>query len=147
MVKKRTSDPWMPAPAYSATLKGVGVNLLVSDVAAAVAFATEVLAAEVVYSDPDFAVLRAAGGEWILHADHTYEDHPLSGFVAGVEGRGIGAEIRLHGIDPDAAEQRARDHGYTVLAGALDKAHGLREAYILDPDGYCWVPDVPLNGG
>lgn len=147
MVKKRTNDPWMAAPAYSATLKGVGVNLLVSDVAASVAFATEVLAAEVVYSDPDFAVLRAAGGEWILHADHTYEDHPLSGFVASAEGRGIGAEIRLHGIDPDMAERRARDHGYTVLAGALDKAHGLREAYILDPDGYCWVPDVPLIEG
>ena len=26
---------------------------------------------------------------------------------------------------------------------ATDKPHGLREAYILDPDGYCWVPGRP----
>ena len=65
--------------------------------------------------------------------------------VANVEGRGAAAEFRLHGIDLDKAEANARTQGYTVLAGALDKPHGLREAYILDPDGYCWVPDVPLN--
>jgi hypothetical protein len=29
-----------------------------------------------------------------------------------------------------------------VLAGSLDKAHGMREAYILDADGYLWVPSV-----
>jgi catechol 2,3-dioxygenase-like lactoylglutathione lyase family enzyme len=145
MAKKRTGDPWMPAPKYGASLRGLGVNLLVSDVAASVAFAQSVLGAETVYADPDFAVLRLEGSEWMLHADHTYENHPLSGFVAGAEGRGIGAEIRLHGVDPDAAETRARAGGYTVLAGALDKAHGLREVYILDPDGYCWVPDVPVS--
>jgi len=31
------------------------------------------------------------------------------------------------------------------LAGALDKPHGLREAYIIDQDGYLWVPGVPLT--
>jgi hypothetical protein len=30
------------------------------------------------------------------------------------------------------------------LAGALDKPHGLREAYIIDQDGYLWVPGIPL---
>ena len=54
-------------------------------------------------------------------------------------------ELRLHGRDPDAAEARARELGYTVLAGALDKPHGLREAYIVDGDGYLWVPDVPTE--
>ena len=58
---------------------------------------------------------------------------------------GADAEFRLHGIHLDEAEANARTRGYIVLAGALDKPHGLREAYILDPDGYCWVPDVPLN--
>jgi hypothetical protein len=29
-----------------------------------------------------------------------------------------------------------------VLSEAADKPHGLRESYILDPDGYCWVPAV-----
>jgi hypothetical protein len=30
-----------------------------------------------------------------------------------------------------------------VVAGPTNKPHGLREAYILDPEGYLWVPDVP----
>lgn len=144
MAKKRTGDPWMPAPKYGASLKGLGINLLVTDVAASVAFGESVFGAQCVYADPDFAVLRLDTMEWMLHADHTYNKHPLAGFVANREGRGAGAEFRLHGIDPDQAETRARDAGYTILAGALDKPHGLREAYILDPDGYCWVPDVPL---
>ncbi|MEK9723362.1 MAG: VOC family protein [Rhodospirillaceae bacterium] len=141
MVKKRTGDLWMPAPAYAKTLAGLTVNLLVADIERAVAFQTEVLGAEVVYADPDFAVLRACGAEWQMHADHTYADHPLSGSLTA-EPRGIGAELRLHGCDPDAAEAVARSRGDVVLAGTMDKPHGLREAYIVDPDGYLWVPDV-----
>ncbi|MBT5811481.1 MAG: hypothetical protein HOI19_13995 [Rhodospirillaceae bacterium] len=149
MVKKRTGEPWMPAPAYGQGLSGLSVNFLVSDVAAAGTFAETVLTAKAVYADPDFAVLRIAtetcAAEWMLHADHTYAEHPLSGFIKGKTGRGIGAEFRLHGLDPDGAEGRARAAGYTVLAGAADKAHGLREAYILDDDGYCWTPDRPVT--
>jgi uncharacterized glyoxalase superfamily protein PhnB len=81
----------------------------------------------------------------MLHADHTYLDHPLQGSLGAGEARGIGAELRLHGRDPDAAEAAARAGGFTVLAASRDKPHGLREAYILDPDGYCWVADVPLK--
>lgn len=145
MAKKRIGDPWMPAADYSRTLQGLSLNILVADIAASVAFAKTVLLAEVVYEDPDFAVLTRDGASWILHADHTYDSHPLVGFVSGTEGRGAGAEFRIHSLDPDAAEQRARDAGYTILAGAADKGHGLRESYILDPDGYCWVPDVPVE--
>ena len=57
-MKKRTGDPWMPAPTYGRTLSGLTVNLVVRDVARAVDFARVVLAAEIVYADPDFAVLR-----------------------------------------------------------------------------------------
>ena len=60
--------------------------------------------------------------------------------------RGAGIEIRLHDHDPDAAAVTAEGLGYTVLAGAADKPHGLREAYIADPDGYVWVLDRPLAG-
>jgi len=140
MAKKRTGDPWMPADAYGRSLGGFGVNLLVTDVAAAVAFATEVLGATLVYADPDFAVLRHGDGEWMLHADHAYDGHPLSGIARAAEGRGAGVELRLYGCDPDRAEAAARAAGHTVLAGAADKPHGLREAHLLDPDGYCWVP-------
>ena len=34
---------------------------------------------------------------------------------------------------------------YTVLQAPVDKPHGLRETYIVDPDGYIWVPDVPIR--
>ena len=143
-MKRSTTDPWMPAPAYGRSLEGLTVNLLVRDVDEALAFHREVLGAEVVYSDPDFAVLRRGAAEWMLHADHTYSDHPLRGSLEGDLVRGIGAELRLHGRDPDEAEAAARRLGYTVLDGAADKPHGLREAYLIDADGYLWVPDVPL---
>lgn len=143
MAMKRTGTPWMPAEEYGRSLTGLGINLLVRDVAASVEFAKTVLGAEPVYADPDFAVLRHGDAEWMLHADHSYEDNALHGFVAGLEGRGVGVELRLHHCDPDRAEAAARADGYIVFAGAADKPHGLREAYILDPDGYCWVPDSP----
>ena len=41
-MKKRSGEPFMSAPDYGRSLRGFGVNLLVSDVARAVAFQTEV---------------------------------------------------------------------------------------------------------
>ena len=145
MVKKRIGDSWMPAPEYGRSLTGLGVNLLVREIDPAVVYQTEVLGAEIVYADPDFAVLKGYGSSWMLHADHTYSDHPLRGSLGPTEARGIGIELRLHGCDPDAAEARARACDGIVLAGAMDKPHGLREAYLIDPDGYIWVPDIPLS--
>ena len=68
------------------------------------------------------------------------------GLVQGIEGRGAGVELRCYGIDPDAAEARARAKGHTVLAGSEDKPHGLRECIILDDEGYAWVPGRALSG-
>jgi len=143
-MKLRVGDPWMPAPEYSRTLKGLTINLLVKEIEPALNFAQEVLAAKVVYSDPDIAVLSANGAEWMMHADHTYDKHPMGGTVSSGEARGAGAEIRLHGCDPDAAEQAAQNGGYEVMSPATDKGHGVRETFIRDQDGYVWVPDVLL---
>ncbi len=143
-MKKRTGTPWKPAGEYSKELGGLTVNLLVRDMPRATAFAREVLQATIVYEDPDFAAVEGAGTKWCLHADHAYSDHPLSGSLAETLIRGIGAELRIIGLNPDAAEARARAAGYEVLAGSLDKPHGMREAYILDPDGYLWVPSITL---
>jgi catechol 2,3-dioxygenase-like lactoylglutathione lyase family enzyme len=140
-MKKRIGEPWMPAPACSATLAGITLNLLVRDIEASVAFATGVLGATAIYKDPDFAALRNSAGEWCLHADHTYDGHPLSALLGEPGTRGRGAELRVHGYSPDAAEAAARARGDRVLAPATDKGHGLREVYILDPDGYTWVVD------
>ncbi len=100
--------------------------------------------AAVVYADPDIAVLRHQGAEWMLHAFHTYDAHPLyREFLAGPAGPS--PELRLHGRDPDAAEATARRLGYRVAAATADKPHGLRECFVFDRDGHLWVPDVPLE--
>jgi len=143
-MKLREGDPWMPADDFGRTLKGLGVNLLVMNIGAALPFQTQVLDATVSYSDPDFAVLRRGGAQWMLHADHTYRDHPLSGSLSADIARGIGAELRLYERDPDDAEAKARDLGFTIFAGAMDKPHGLREAFIIDGDGYMWVPSAVI---
>jgi len=144
-MKRRKGEPWMPAPDYGRSLKGLTINLLVRDIQAALPFHTHVLGASVVYSDPDFAVLRRDDAEWMLHSDHTYDRHPLSASLKPDIARGIGTELRLHGCDPDRAEIKARELGFAVLARAEDKPHGLREAYLVDGDGYVWVPDVALR--
>lgn len=144
MSKKRTGDPWMPAPRYARTLEGLTVNLLVRDIAAALPFHRQVLGATLIYSDPDIAVLRGTDAEWMLHADHTYDAHPLHAALVKATTRGLGAELRLHGRDPDEAEKHARRLGFDVIEASADKAHGLREVFLRDADGYVWVPDVPL---
>jgi catechol 2,3-dioxygenase-like lactoylglutathione lyase family enzyme len=142
-MKRRTGEPWMPAREYGRSLKALTVNLLVRNMDKALHFQREVLGVAVVYADPDFAVLRGYDAEWMLHADHTYQGHALEAVIAGAARRGAGIELRVHGCDPDAAEAAARRLGYAVLAGSTDKGHGLREAYLVDADGYVWVPDVP----
>jgi len=141
---KRTNTPWMPAPDFGASLSGTGLNLLVHEIEPVTRFVTRVLGAHIVYEDPDFAVFTVSGGQFIVHADHTYQDHPFSASVSGLEARGAGLEIRLYDLDPDSCETNARNHGYPVLDGSTDKPHGLREVFILDPEGYCWVVSKPL---
>ncbi len=145
-MKLRTGDAWMPAHKYGQSLKGLTVNLLVRDIDNALVFQRKVLDATVVYSDPDITVLKGFGAEWMLHADHTYDEHAMQKVITGVDQRGADLELRLHGCDPDQAEAAARCLGFEVLAAATDKkAHGLREAFLVDSDGYVWVPDVPLR--
>lgn len=141
----------MPAADYGRSLRGFGVNLLVRDIAKATAFQVDVLGADIVFQDRDFAVLsrRDANGsahQWMLHADHTYADHPLLALTGDGAVRGAGVELRLYDHDPDSAEARAQARGDHVLAGSADKPHGLRECYLVDPDGYVWVVGRTIGG-
>ena len=144
-MKKSTKVPFMPAEEYGHSLKGFGVNLVVREVVPAVAFLREVLEVELVYDDPDLAVFRHQGMEWMIHAEHVYDDRPMIQRTRAANLRGAGCELRLYNIDPDAAEARARARDYEVLAASEDKPHGLRECYLLDPDGYIWVPGRPIG--
>ncbi len=143
-MKLRTGEPWMPAREYGQSLRGLTLNLLVKDIPTALAFQRDVLGASVVYSDPDFAVCSGFGSEWMLHADHTYDKHPMGSSFPHGQPRGAGIELRLHGCHPDKAEAAARQLGFEVLSPSTDKGHGLRETYIRDHDGYIWVPDIPI---
>ena len=148
MTSKSTKDDWaISAPDFGKSLKGLGINLLVTNMNATLEFSKQVLGATAVYWNEDFAVLKLGSAQWMLHTDHTYSDNPLLGFVENAEGRGQGVELQLYNQDPDAAESRARAAGEILLAGCLNKPHGLRECYILDPDGYCWVISRPLQSG
>ena len=143
-MKLRKGEPWMSAKEYGQSLRNLTLNILVRDIDAALAFQRDVLGTRTIYSDPDFAVCSGYGSEWMLHADHTYDKHPMGNTVTPADPRGAGIELRLHGCNPDQAEAAARQLGYEVLSPATDKGHGLREAFIRDKDGYIWVPDVPV---
>ena len=130
---------------YGKSLRGLGFNLIVRDLPRSIIFATQVLEATLFFETPLFAALKLNGQDFMLHADETYRNNELKGLLAGNEARGIGVELRIYGLDPDLAESRARKAGFTVLAGSLDKPHGLREAMILDDEGYLWIASVHLK--
>ena len=142
-MKKRTSDPWIPADQYGRGLPRFTVNLVVKDIPRAVEFYKNVLAAKLHYADPDFGAINVSGVELMLHADHTYDKHPWHEPLARGDGRGLGAELRLLGIDPDAVERHARAAGALVIQPATTKGHGWREVMVSDPDGYVWAVGVP----
>ncbi len=123
-------------------LDGFGVNLLVTNVARTIVFLETVFGFETLHASRDYALLQFRGHYYQLHADHTYSNNPLLSVIPELGVRGAGVELRLYEVDPDEAENRATAENYTILQSTADKPHGLRECFLLDPDGYCWVPSV-----
>jgi len=128
---------------FGAGLRGLGLNILVRDVQVSAGFLAEVFGMGVHRLSADFAIVTYSRQVFQLHADATYAGHPLQAMLPETPPRGLGLEIRLYDSDPDAAAARTEAAGGMVLAAPADKPHGLREAFILDPDGYCWVPSRP----
>ncbi len=131
------------AESFGASLRGIGLNLLVRDVAEEVRFLTEVFGLVAHQPTSDFAIMRYGAQVFQLHSDGTYHAHPLLGLLPENPPRGAGAQFHLFETDPDAAVARAEARGDTILQPPADKPHGLREAYILCPNGYAWVPSLP----
>ena len=142
-MKTRTGEPWISAARYGRLLPPFSVNLVVRDVGRALPFYREVLGALVHYADADFAALKVAAVDLMLHADHTYDKHPWHPRLASGERRGLGAELRLFGVDPDAVEARARAAGVPVVQPAATRGHGWREVMVEDADGYVWAVGLP----
>ena len=144
MTKNRTGEAWMPADEYGHSLPQFSVNLLVRDAQKSLPFYKEVLGATVRYADQDFAALNLQGVDFMLHSDHTYDHHPLYERLKAGGPRGTGAELRVMGIDPDAAQRRAEVAGVKILQPAMDFPHGWRDVMLEDPDGYIWAVGVPI---
>jgi catechol 2,3-dioxygenase-like lactoylglutathione lyase family enzyme len=144
MTKTRTGDAFMAADEYGRSLSKFSANLLVRDVETSTRFYRDVLGAKIRYSDSDFAALSMLGFEFMLHADHAYDHHPLYALVKSATERGVGAEFRILGIDPDEVETRARKAGANILQLSKDYPHGWREVTVLDPDGYIWTVGLPI---
>jgi uncharacterized glyoxalase superfamily protein PhnB len=53
-----------------------------------------------------------------------------------------GVEIRMMGINPDAAQRKAEAGGAKILQPATDFRHGWRDVMLEDPDGYIWAVGV-----
>ena len=144
MTKTRTGDVFMPADEYGRRLPKFSVNLLVRDVGISLPFYRDVLGAIVHYSDGDFAALELIGIEFMLHADHTYDHHPHHARLQLASVRGVGAELRFLGVDPDAVEARAKAAAIEILQPTRSYGHGWREVSIIDPDGYVWAVGLPI---
>jgi uncharacterized glyoxalase superfamily protein PhnB len=130
---------------YGKALTGIGFNLLVDDMSRTLSFLKQVLTLGPVYADTDFAIMRHDGMEFMLHSDASYHSNPLLGLLEQGGMRGTGVELRLYGVDPDTAVAQAKSLGHYLLQEAVDKPHGLREAYILDDNGYIWVPSIAIH--
>lgn len=134
----------LSAPEMAHHLHGFGINLLVRHTHPTTQFLHQILRFRILRHSPDYAVLSHRRRLYQLHADPTYATHPLLAHLPEAGLRGAGIELRLYRTNPDQAEHRARAAGHTILQPSTDKPHGLRECYLLDPDGYCWVPCTPI---
>ena len=139
----------MDAAEVGRALRGFGLNLLCRQVIPLAESIASVLEMWVIRANDDYAIIagpQVAKSLIIqLHADATYHANPLPSLLpgpgagAGAGARGAGAEFRLFDMDPDAAARRAEVAGWYILQPPTDKPHGLRECYLLDLEGYCWV--------
>jgi predicted enzyme related to lactoylglutathione lyase len=130
---------------FGASLRGLGLNLLVRDVPREVAFLQAVFGMKPHRVSADFAIMEYGDQLLQLHADGTYASHPSLSLVPEGAPRGGGAQLHLFDSDPDEAAARAEAAGGHVLQPPTDKPHGLRETTILCENGYAWVASRPLE--
>ena len=133
------------APAFGRSLTGMGVNLLVRDVNATAQFFADVFGCHIHRVDQNYAIIGYGDQLMQLHQDATYHSNPLPSLMPEAGPRGGGVELHFFETDPDEAVQRARTLDCVVLQEPTDKPHGLREAYILSPDGYCCIASRRLT--
>lgn len=131
------------ASEFGASLSGIGINIIVSDVERTAQFLLDVFGMTPFRVSKDFAIIQHQGHIFQLHGDGAYHSNPLLSLIPENPPRGGGIEIQLYNTDPDIAAEKAVQYGGHLLQDPKDKPHGLRECYILCADGYAWVPSRP----
>ena len=129
---------------FGKSLRGIGLNLLVSDVIAQCRFLEAVFEVKSHRVSTDFAIVTYGDHVFQLHSDGAYHSNPMLGILPENPPRGGGVEIRMFETDPEDAVARAKALNDVILQEPTDKPHGLREAYILCENGYAWVPSRSL---
>ena len=71
------------ADAFGASLRGLGINILVSNVPRCVDFLTDVFNMNAHQASADFAIMVYQSQVFQLHSDATYSDHPLLPLLPG----------------------------------------------------------------
>lgn len=135
------------ADSFGRSLRGIGLNILVRDVRAQVAFLQAVFQMGAHQVSNDFAIVSYGDHIFQVHSDATYHSNPVLALLPELPPRGAGIELRLYDTDPDFATSRAEEYGASILQKPTDKPHGLREAYIVCENGYVWVPSMPKPKG
>ena len=92
---------------FGASLKGFGLNLLVTDVKWTAAFLETVFGMAAKRLSADFAILTHGEHVLQLHADSTYHSNPLLGLLPENPPRGAGLEIRLYDVTPNTLRPNA----------------------------------------
>lgn len=77
-----------------------------------------------------------------LHADHTYQPHPMINMLSDNPPCGLGIEIQLYDCHPHTAVENAENHQFRILEPTLTKPHGLRGAFLQCHDSYVWCPSL-----
>jgi len=132
------------AEEFGKSLTGLGVNIIVKSPEQTAQFLEAVFGLYPNQLSADFALILYQDDIFQLHSDKSFTAHPSYPHLPENPPRGTGIELRLYNSDPDQACTKAQAYGCMVLAPATDKPHGLREATILCPDGYMWIPSRPL---
>jgi hypothetical protein len=108
-------DETVDATAFGRSLRGIGPNLVVRDMARSVAFLAGWFEMAAFRVSRDFAIQHYGGQVFQLHADPTFAAHPLAALLPEAGARGAGIELRLFDTDSDGAAARAPAVGGIVL--------------------------------
>ncbi len=112
----------------------IAPELFVRDMEASIRFYVERLGFRTVRQESGFAVVSLGEAHVLLATPDEAAPAMASWLATGP--RGIGLNIRIMVDAVDALYQRAADRGATVIQEIDDRAYGLRDFIIADPDGF-----------